>query len=369
MHERFPYLTHHVEVPILGNVSRATVVYCFLAIGSSIYYFMSHWNFKLFIKNGFLHMLVVYSSLSLVNSLGVLDVHKEILEFREKLITCAGADAETSSKIERNIRFWRYLRIAAALICQIVAFTCVPVSGDFREIYNLLYLFDNWEQYTKFAATLRFLTIFAKMFLAHIIYIPNFACNVVFGDMIYGIMIIRKKLQLMDADYSLRNTRTKKEDYQKKVELTLKMCARQHSTVLEYASLTRKHMKLSIFGAYNIGVIFAALFYFCVTMENSFKAIIKASLIIVVLIFFIYTFCYLGQTLANECDLLHLQLVNCHWVHWNIQNKKLYLIILINCREPIIFRSMALEVSYTLLSRFLKDTISILTVINKITSE
>lgn len=134
-------------------------------------------------------------------------------------------------RIRKNIILWRRLRIVVAMVCQIVALICVPISGDFREMYNVLYLFNDWEKYTLLKYTLECFTIFAKIFIPLTVYTPNFAFAATVGDVVNGMMIIRNRLQGIEKEF-FRNS-TKNHLYQRNVEKTLKMCIKKHIIILE----------------------------------------------------------------------------------------------------------------------------------------
>ncbi|KAL3280263.1 hypothetical protein HHI36_017758, partial [Cryptolaemus montrouzieri] len=102
--------------------------------------------------------------------------------------------------------------------------------------------------------------------------------------------------------------------------------------------------------------------------NESNAVILRSSGVVVVVIYFVIHYTYVGQKLQDESELLYQELCKCPWYLWDESNKKMYLMFLIFAKTPLILRSLNLMLNYTLIVSVARSVMSLLTAIRKLTS-
>lgn len=141
-------------------------------------------------------------------------------------------DAGPSIKriILKEIHKYQILRIWLNVVLVLNSIFVVPMSGDIRELFGILYIFDDiknksWHKYALYSLKI-IQTIISLAFPT-----PCFIMFYSVGDCIYGIMVMREKIKLIERTFGRKNLLVQDLGYQKYVEITMKKCIYQHKLV------------------------------------------------------------------------------------------------------------------------------------------
>ncbi|KAL3280264.1 hypothetical protein HHI36_017759 [Cryptolaemus montrouzieri] len=198
--------------------------------------------------------------------------------------------------------------------------------------------------------------------------IPNFILLHGVGDIIYNSMMIKEKLQLIEKTFGTEDRWYYDAGYQKYVEIILKRCTFQHLQTQLYANYMRQLVHRILIPGSSAGILLSALFYLCMTMNQSNAVILRSSGVVFMTVYFVLHYSYIGQKLQDESELLYQELCKCPWYLWDESNKKMYLMFLIFAKTPLIFKSINLMLNYTLIVSLARSVMSLLTAIRKLTS-
>ncbi|XP_045467354.1 uncharacterized protein LOC123675857 [Harmonia axyridis] len=352
------------EVPILRKVTiiYLTIMICNLLL--TVVFFYLHWDFRLLIKNGFCLITTCFGALLISEASFSADTHFPIEKIKRDMWPFSDADPQVFRRIQNDIKFLRYTRILL-IILLLISTSILPISGDIREFAAILYLFDDierrfWYHYLKFGILI-FKLIFSLTFSS-----PLFMMLYSVGDNAYSLMIVREKIRSIEEIFGTKDTWFQNEAYQKYVELTLMRCIKEHVLIKRYHKITASILERDTPSVSLVVVLLFTSFYFSVKMNMNNEIMMKSMFIVMLVIFFAYLFIRCGQLLKDESEDLYRDLCECPWFLWNKHNKSLYIMFLINTKEPITIRSLSVDLDCRILVRLARTTMSLLTALQKL---
>ncbi|KAL3279057.1 hypothetical protein HHI36_016572 [Cryptolaemus montrouzieri] len=164
--------------------------------------------------------------------MAMLDLHFPLQELRQKMWPWSDP-SKGLKEIHIDLRASKKWRIVMTIICFLVTFSCIPVSGDQREIYCILYFFDNHDLHIAIRIIMSTLLFYAKAITSWIFPLPNLIAIVGIQDTKYAIMEIRAQLRIIEETFGSKHSLYYDQIYQKYVEIILKRCLKQHSLLLQ----------------------------------------------------------------------------------------------------------------------------------------
>ncbi|EFA01424.1 odorant receptor 294 [Tribolium castaneum] len=242
------------------------------------------------------------------------------------LIDSAGLESEKRIKkhaMYTNIFFVSY--IVVGVISAI--FHIIPLDDDNDVLYPLA-LFEEYVPDWKnlFSSIYRFTFLTVPFTLG----IPLYTAIYIITTVYYQILLFVVYVKNINTDLDVENVK-----YQETIEKRLIFCIQRHSSFLKRMKESNRKMSATVLVFSIVGILLgASVLMFLFSFHMSFK-IWYYRIITMVLptgAIFIHII-FIGQSLENAISQLEANLKMVEWYHWNIPNRKLYLIFLINTQE------------------------------------
>ncbi|KAJ3660236.1 hypothetical protein Zmor_004694 [Zophobas morio] len=130
-------------------------------------------------------------------------------------------------------------------------------------------------------------------------------------------------------------------EYQNLVTSDLISCIKLHQILVEY---TRKINELIYFPTfyYTVSGVVVALSLLLFPKDESKCTILVVVILGVLAVCVTISFCYVGELLENESEKLFVSAYSSKWYLWNVKNRKLLQLFLINTQESMVLSSSGL---------------------------
>ncbi|XP_044761001.1 uncharacterized protein LOC123318447 [Coccinella septempunctata] len=294
------------------------------------------------------------------------EAHFDLMDLKKKMWTFEDAEFDTSQHIQNDIRFLRNTRILVVVMLLFASLICLPITGDIREFFCILYLVGDIES-TPWYPYFQCMVLFLKIFFALSFSNPLFMMMSILGDNAYSIRILRERIRAIEDIFGRKDMWYEDRAYQKYVELTLIRCIQEHRNIKACHKIVSQVVRRNLPAVFFVVVLFFTSFYYNIQMNMSHKVMMKSLVNIATCLVIAYLFINVSQNLIDESNDLYGDLCSCPWFLWNKSNKSCYTMFLVHAKEPLTVSFFGIDYDFTILVRMAKTTMSVLTAIQQLT--
>ncbi|XP_045479806.1 uncharacterized protein LOC123684556 [Harmonia axyridis] len=146
---------------------------------------------------------------------------------------------EVLEQIKKKNKLLQTTRVIITVKILLIGVICVPLSGDNGELTVFSTIKGDMDMPIITYLALSIMTALVKLYLSYAIVCVNYLMLFVINDVTSHILLVRKKLELINELYGVEDENYYDESYQKYVNETLRNCIDQHNIILEYTKMLK----------------------------------------------------------------------------------------------------------------------------------